>query len=174
MVVMAAKWRGKCRVCGCSIAPGTQIEWTKDGGARHLTPEECGAARLMPPPVEVPLRGPGVELPEDRARAVHLLLSHPWKAATSKAYAKLPHEYTLRKQWHDDVSFDWIVAHIRAVGYRQRFIGRVWVYYDVCGDAGAHQYWTMGDPVPETTLINRAIRRPAPEVAASTSRPKVV
>ena len=78
-------------MCGCVIPQGTQIEWTKDGGARHLTPAECEAARLMPPPVEVPLRGPGVELPEERARVEHLLLSHPWKAATSKAYAELPH-----------------------------------------------------------------------------------
>ena len=61
------------------------------------------------------------------ANALRAKLSalHPWKAATSKAYAKLPHEYTLRKQWHDDASFDWIVAHIRAVGDQQRFIGRI-------------------------------------------------
>jgi len=40
------------------------------------------------------------------------------------------------------------VACIRAVGYQERFIGRIWTYYDVCSDAGAHQYWTMGNPVP--------------------------
>jgi hypothetical protein len=49
------------------------------------------------------------------------------------------------------------VNYIQRVGYEQRFIGRVWTYYDV----GVHQYWTMGSPVPETTLINRAVRRPA-------------
>ena len=156
MVTMAAKWRGKCRLCGCVIPQGVEIEWTKESGARHLTPEECEAARLTPPPVEAPLRGPGVELPDERARAEHLLLSHAWKTATSAQYVKLPHQYSLRKLWSDE-DFDWVVGHIRAVGYEQRFIGRVWTYYDLFG----HQYWTMGSPVPETTLINRAARRPA-------------
>lgn len=161
MVVMLSKWMGRCKTCGGVLGVGTMIDWSEGDGARHVTPAECEAARLMPPPVEPPLRGPGVELPEERARVERLLLSHPWKAATSKAYAKLPHEYTLRKQWHDDASFDWVVEYIRRVGYEQRFIGRIWTYYDVCGDAGAHQYWTMGSPVPETILINRALRRPA-------------
>ena len=79
MVTMAAKWRGRCRVCGCVIPQGVQIEWTKESGARHLTPEECEAARLAPPPVEAPLRGPQPELPEDRRGLEQLLLSHPWK-----------------------------------------------------------------------------------------------
>ena len=159
MVTMSSKWRGRCRVCGCVIPQGTQIEWTRDSGARHLTPEECEAARLMPPPVEVPLRGPGVELPEDRARAVHLLLSHPWKAATSKAYAKLPHEYSLRRLWLNEEDFIWTVEYIRRVGYQERFIGRTWIYYDV----GEHQYWDCGGAVADVGLINRAVRRPTDE-----------
>ncbi|MEQ1908029.1 MAG: hypothetical protein ABMA15_04360 [Vicinamibacterales bacterium] len=142
-------------MCGCAILPGTQIEWTKDGGARHLTPEECETAKLLPSPVEPPLRGPQPELPEERAQVEHLLLSHPWKAATSKAYAKLPHEYSLRRLWPHDQEFAWCVEYIRRVGYQERFIGRVWTYLD----AGQHQYWTMGAPVPETTLINRAVKR---------------
>ncbi len=170
MVVLVAKWRGKCRVCGCAIPPGTQIEWTKDGGARHLTPEECEVARLTPPPVDAPLRGPGVELPEERARVERLLLAHPWKSATSKRYEKLPHQYTLRKQWANDQDFVWCVEYIRRVGYQERFIGRVWTYLDVCSDAGWYQYWTMGGPVSETTLINRAVRRPASARISATRR----
>ena len=57
MVVMAAKWRGKCRLCGCVIVEGSQIEWTKETGARHLTAKECEAAALLAPPVNFELRG---------------------------------------------------------------------------------------------------------------------
>ena len=88
--------------------------------------------------------------------AVELLLAHPWKSATSKRYEKLPHQYTLRKQWADDQAFLWVVAHIRATGYEKFFIGRVWIYYDI----GGHQYWDCGGPVSGVGLINRAVRRP--------------
>ena len=85
MVVMAAKWPGRCKSCGRAILPGTQMDWEKGGGARHLTAADCEAAPLQVPP-NGPLRGPQVESPEDRARVERLLLGHPWKAATSKAY----------------------------------------------------------------------------------------
>ena len=154
MVVMAATWAGRCRVCGCVIPQGVQIEWTKDGGARHLTPEECEAAQLAPPPPVIALRGPGVELSEERARVERLLLGHPWKTATTMP--RLPHQYSLRRLW-DDADFVFVVEHIRAKGYEQRFIGRTWVYYDV----GEHQYWDCGGAVTNVGLINRAVRRPA-------------
>ena len=157
MVTMAARFAGKCKRCGRVIPQGSPMDWTKEGGAFHVTPEDCEKASALAPP----LRGPQPEDPDERMLIEELLLAHPWKSATSKRYEKLPHQYTLRKQWANDASFDWIVAHIRAVGYQQQFIGRIWTYYDVCGDGGTHQYWTMGDPVPKTTLINRAVRRPA-------------
>lgn len=152
MVVMAALFAGKCRRCGRPIQPGTQMEWTKAGGALHLTPEECAAA-----PAILELRGPQSELPEERTRVEQLLLSHEWKRATSAKYEKLPHAYTLRRTWDNDEDFLWCVEYIRRVGYQERFIGRVWTYLDV----REFQYWTMGAPVPETTLINRAVRRTA-------------
>jgi len=160
MVVMAAKWRGKCRVCGCVIPQGVQIEWTKEGGARHLTTEECEAASLAPP-VNLDLRGPQPELPEERARVEHLLLSHAWKFA--KSMPKMPHWYTLRRTWDNDEDFIWCVEYIRRVGYQERFIGRVWTYFD----AGEFCYWDCGGPTrhPDVEirvgLINRAVRRPA-------------
>ena len=36
--------------------------------------------------------------------------AHPWKSATSKRYEKLPHQYTLRKQWANDEDFIWCVV----------------------------------------------------------------
>ena len=153
MVVIAAKWAGKCRVCGCAILQGVQIEWTTETGARHVSPEACAEAAANPP-AEPALRGPGVERLEDRARIERLLLGHPWKNATSAKYEKLPHQYSLRRHWGDE-DFTWAVQHIRHVGYEKRFIGRVWIYYDI----GEHQYWDCGGPVEHVGLINRAVRR---------------
>ncbi len=157
MVTMAARWAGRCRGCGRAILPGMQMDWEKGHGARHLNEAECALAPAEAPKQNVVLRGPQPELPEERARIEQLLLSHSWKAATSKVYEKLPHEYSLQRLWLNDEDFAWCVEYIRRVGYETRFIGRVWTYYDV----GEYQYWTMGSPVPETTLINRAVRRPA-------------
>jgi hypothetical protein len=155
MVVMAAKWRGTCRVCGGVLPQGSQIEWTKETGARHVSADACAEA-LANSPTGPTLRGPGTELPEDRKRIAALLLGHPWKSATSKRYKKLPHQYTLRKQWADDSAFVWCVEYIRQAGYEKYFIGRVWIYYDI----GEHQYWDCGGPVANVGLINRAVRPP--------------
>jgi hypothetical protein len=35
-MVMVAKFRGKCRVCSCTILRGDSIEWTKSEGAAHV------------------------------------------------------------------------------------------------------------------------------------------
>lgn len=158
MVMMVSKWRGKCRLCGVVLPPGTQIEWSKEEGARHVSPEACAAA-VANPPVESTLRELQPETDEDKARIRSLLLGHPWKAA--KSMPQIPHEYTLRRLWENDKDFVWCVEYIRSVGYEQRFGGRVFVYYDI----GQHQYFpTDGDPRgpvgARTTvnLINRAVR----------------
>jgi hypothetical protein len=154
MVVMAAKWAGKCRRCGKAIVPGSQMSWTREDGAEHLTLEECQRASATAP--VVPLRGPQPETPEERMLIVELLLGHPWKSATSAKYKKLPHQYSLRRHW-DDESFVRTVTYIRRVGYEQQFIGRVWIYYDI----GPMQYWDCGGPVEKVGLINRAVRKVA-------------
>ena len=153
MVVMLAKWPGKCLRCGKPIVTGTPMDWVKGNGATHATPDDCEKASAVAPP----LRGPQPEDPEERMMAVELLLAHPWKSATSKRYEKLPHQYTLRKQWADDEAFLWVASHIRATGYEKFFIGRIWIYYDV----GELQYWDCGGPVEKVGLINRAVRHPA-------------
>ena len=91
----------------------------------------------------------------------------------AKTMADIPHAYTLR-QWNEDDEFNAAVQFIRDHGYEQKFFSKTFVYYDV----GPHQYWTMGSPVPDTKLINRAVRpgeqtdqplsteEPAPEGAA--------
>ena len=62
MVEMLAKWAGKCKVCGRVILPGSSMDWTKDGGAKHVTDVDCAAApeSILP----VVLRGPQPERSE--------------------------------------------------------------------------------------------------------------
>ena len=155
MTTMLAKWRGRCRACGMAILQGTVMDWTREDGAKHVSPEACAEA-VANPPIERVLRGPQPEQPVDRARIEALLLGHPWKRATSAKYEKLPHEYSLRKYW-DDAQFDWAVQHIRRTGYERFFIGRIWIYYA----AGPFEFWDCGGPVSGVGLINRAVRRPA-------------
>lgn len=70
----------------------------------------------------------------------------------AKTMPKHPHWYTLRKEWKDDELFDRVVIYIRENGYPVRFGNRTYIYLDVDG----FHYWTMGSPINETILINRA------------------
>ena len=87
---------------------------------------------------------------EDEFR--EFVASSPWKFA--QTMANIPHEYSLRKKHEDDQRFADAVQFIRESGYVQSFYGREYRYFDL----GGHQYWTMGAPVEETILINRAVR----------------
>lgn len=65
------------------------------------------------------------------------------------------HEYTIR-QWDDNsVAFNRAVRVIRAYGQPHMFYTHRYVYLEV----DDHRYWTMGSPVSETTVINRAHHR---------------
>ena len=79
------------------------------------------------------------------------LESHLWIFA--KTMPDNPHEYTLRKQWDDDLFVE-VVKHIRSNGYTAYFGGRPYTQLDV----GDFFYWTMGAPLGETILINRKRR----------------
>jgi hypothetical protein len=77
MVVMAAKWSGKCRRCGKAIVQGTPMDWEKGTGAVHVSQADCDrASEVMP----TALRGPVPEDPEKRKLIMERLLGHPWKA----------------------------------------------------------------------------------------------
>src|SRR5205823_3525267 len=55
---------------------GSQIEWTKDDGARHLTEAACASAKLLSaPPVD------RTETAEERVRIMRLLLTASWRVA---------------------------------------------------------------------------------------------
>ena len=67
-----------------------------------------------------------------------------------------PHWWTQRKDWRSTVAFDDVVLYVRAHGYKLRF-GRTDY---ICFDIGPHRYWTMGSPLGQTWIINRALNSP--------------
>jgi len=71
----------------------------------------------------------------------------------AKTYAdKFPHEYCLRKNM-DEKAFERFVKHIRIFGYVKYFFRKPMVYFDFDG----YKYWTMGDTLKNTILVNRAV-----------------
>lgn len=72
----------------------------------------------------------------------------------AKTYAdRAPHEYIVKgKLDKNDMSeFPEIVTYIRHFGFPAIFSGYEHIYYYYEG----HYYWTMGDPVEETIILNR-------------------
>jgi hypothetical protein len=61
-----------------------------------------------------------------------------------------PHEYIVRHRVNAQL-FEELVHHIRRHGSEQRFYHRILVYFEKEGLL----YWTMGEPVEETVIINR-------------------
>lgn len=77
-----------------------------------------------------------------------------WKVRQVHA-PKTPHEYNLRRDAKDEALFERVVMHIRQVGYQQKWGKTTYTYLDL----DIWQYWTMGSPLDETILINRALLR---------------
>ncbi len=80
----------------------------------------------------------------------NLLLNAKWIYA--KSMPKFPHEYTLRKNWDND-DFIKCVLFIRKNGYIKHFYKIKYTYYNIENKC----YWTMGNPIDKTLLINRAL-----------------
>ena len=81
---------------------------------------------------------------------VSTILEQDWTFA--KTMPQMPHEYSLRKKWKDEQDFIKAVLFIREHGYEKRFGSKTYRYYDIEGMC----YWTMGNPIDKTILINRA------------------
>ena len=71
-----------------------------------------------------------------------------WRPSVDKS-----HQYTLGS-WNPDLAdvFSKFVIHIRRHGYIDKFMGSEYTYFNV----EDYQYWSMGSPLEETILINRA------------------
>ena len=70
----------------------------------------------------------------------------------AKTMPKYPHEYTLRRTWESVEDFERCCTIIKEFGYNEPFYGHPFMKLAVDG----WKYWTMGSPLHETILINRA------------------
>lgn len=71
----------------------------------------------------------------------------------AKTYEKkAPHYYCVRSEFGNDEIFDRVVAFMRRNSTEELFFGKPFRYFYY----GGWKYWTMGNPIPETTIINRA------------------
>ena len=75
-----------------------------------------------------------------------------WKFASTYA-EKAPHWYTI-SDWEPDkrVQFERLAKYIQAHGYIRMYSSHPFT----CLDLDGYYYWTMGEPISETELINRA------------------
>jgi hypothetical protein len=96
----------------------------------------------------------------DDARAY--IASVRWQFA--KTMPQWPHEYTVRA-WRPDLEQQFVqfVVLIRRDG-----VVKAWPpdaaeprYHHAYLELDGWEYWTMDSPIPETTLINRALPKPA-------------
>ena len=74
--------------------------------------------------------------------------SSKWTYA--KTMPEWPHEYIVRENVDENL-FVQLVNHIRTNGYEGNFYNKKITYYDL----GGLVYWTMGEPIDKTTIINR-------------------
>ena len=72
----------------------------------------------------------------------------------AKTMPEWPHEYIVRGQVDENL-FMMLVQHIRFQGYEAKFYEKTFIYYDY----GGMIYWTMGEPIGETTIINRCRKK---------------
>ena len=79
------------------------------------------------------------------------LNSQEWIFA--KTYAKTcPHEYIVKYKTEDKEMFIEFITFIRNEGYAEKWKdGVIRKYYNI----GGFKYWTMGDPINDTIVLNR-------------------
>jgi len=73
----------------------------------------------------------------------------------AKTYAEIcPHEYIVKNNLDPgcQARFEKVVGFIREAGFEACYNGHPGKYYILDG----HYYWTMGTPIGQTTIINRA------------------
>jgi|MDSZ01.3.fsa_nt_gb hypothetical protein len=95
------------------------------------------------------------------------VLEHLTKKHYSFAYtmSNHPHWYTVREEWDDHAVFEEVCIYIRTHGTPRKFFKKELIYC-VIGD---YEYWTMGAPIPETVIINRAYVGPCVDFAVDKS-----
>ena len=77
------------------------------------------------------------------------IAKHEW--AFAKTMPQWPHWYVVRKNCNDD-EFVTFALYIREKGEIRSWGPYMHTYLDIDG----YTYWTIGNPIEETTIINRA------------------
>jgi len=92
----------------------------------------------------------GADVTEQEMR--YFVQRNNWTNA--KSYETATHEYVVKGKLTTDEQrqFERIVMFIRRNGYKEKFGKQTYVYYDLDG----HKYWTMGAPLYQTIILNRA------------------
>jgi len=114
-----------------------------------------------------------VPSPAEWAWARDFIARRKWREAVT--YRKTaPHEYTIR-EWEAggqaNQDFDQFTIYIRRFGYADVFYRIRHIYWAV----DEFKYWTMGWPVDETVVINRAhVDAPEPWKSSTMCRGRVV
>jgi hypothetical protein len=83
---------------------------------------------------------------------VNIIDSQKWIVARTRP--KNPHAYCLRKNFENEEDFEKFVLLIRQYGYQTKWRDRK-TY--TCLDIEGYRYWSMGNPLENTILINRAL-----------------
>jgi hypothetical protein len=115
-------------------------------------PDDRFPERPRDQPPDWPLSSEYTSRGAERARPFIERCAECWTFA--KTMPTMPHWYIVRgKSPLDHHEFDEFVRTIRRCGYRRRYarMGTALTYVNVDG----YRYWTMGEPVPQTTIINR-------------------
>lgn len=139
-----------CSICEKWILHGEQM-WTNP--TRHLNEEACAAGL---PSVEYPSEPVvGLERWPRLERVGALLEAHRYVFA--RTMPKVPHCYTVKRNWQDAAAFREVVCELHALGEARAWHRQQYDYLDV----NQHYYWSVEDrdaPPEATTLINRAVR----------------
>ena len=86
----------------------------------------------------------------DKEKCDYLLENSEFTFA--KSMPNLPHSYIVKEEWGNDTEFEDLVLFIRENGVTERFFSKTYIYYHLNG----YKYWTMGNQVGVTRIINRA------------------
>lgn len=74
------------------------------------------------------------------------------KFTFAKSMPKIPHAWSARQDWKDDDVFNKVIVYLRMYGIKERFFTKDYLYFY----ANGYKYWTMGSPIQQTRIINRA------------------
>ena len=77
--------------------------------------------------------------------------AHDWVYA--KSMPTIPHTYVVKTSCRDIDEFYRAVMYIRQHGTPRKFYSKTFIYLD----CAPYTYWTMGNPLDVTKIINRAI-----------------